>query len=77
MVKWCHSVSEVEGPVICHCVIEQEKNDHLMTMHTSIACGDVWCKKQSFPGLPQTARSVTEEEEEEEEDDDEEIGIRV
>ena len=37
-------------------------------MHTSIARGDVWCKKQSFPGLPQTARSVTEEE------DDEKIG---
>ena len=45
-----------------------------MTMHTSIGRGDVWCKNQSFPALPQSARPVTEEEEEDEEDDDEKIG---
>ena len=33
-----------------------------MTMHTSITRGDVWCKKQSFPG-----------EDEDKEDDDKEI----
>ena len=57
--------------MIC-CVIEQERNDHLVMMHTCIACGDDWCKKQ-FPGLPQSARSVAEEEdkEDEEKDDDE------
>ena len=31
-------------------------------MHTSITGGDVWCKKQSVPVLPQ---SVTEEKDEE------------
>ena len=56
----------VEGPAICR-VVEQERNNRLVTMHTSIAGGDIWCKKQSFLGLPQTARSVTDEEE----DDDE------
>ena len=40
-------------------------------MRTSIARGDVWCKKQSFPALLQSARPVTEEKEE---DDDEKIG---
>ena len=40
-------------------------------MHTSIARGDVWCKFQISPALPQGARSLTEEEEEEEDDDDE------
>ena len=45
-----------------------------MTMHTSIARGDVWCKNWSFPALPQSARPVTDEEEEEEDDDDEKIG---
>ena len=35
--------------------------------------GDVWCKKQSFPGLLQTARSVTEEEDEK--DDDKKIRV--
>ena len=49
-----------------------------MTVHTSIARGDVWCKYYSFSALPQSARPVTEEEdeeeEEEEEDDDEKIG---
>ena len=59
---------EIEGPVICRFVVEQERNDCLVTIHTSIARGDVWCKKQSFLGLPQTARSVIDEEEE---DDDE------
>ena len=44
-----------------------------MTVHTSIARGDVWCKYQISPALPQAARSLTEEEEEEEEDDDERI----
>ena len=47
-----------------------------MTVHTSIARGDVWCKYQISPALPQGARSLTEEEEEkeeeEEEDDDDE-----
>ena len=38
-----------------------------MTMHTSITHGGV-CKKQSFPGLPQTTRSVTEEEDEEDDE---------
>ena len=57
--------------MICRCVLEQERNDRLVTMHTSIARGDVWCKKQSIPGLP---RFVTEEEENGEEDDDEKIG---
>ena len=67
VVKW--SLIQLKAP--CLCVVEQERNDRLVTMHTSIARGDVWCKKQSFPGLPQTARFVTEEEEE---DDDEKIG---
>ena len=42
-------------------------------MHTSIACGNILCKNQTCPALPQSARSVTEEEDEEE-DDDEKIG---
>ena len=49
--------------MICRWVVEQERNDCWVTVHTSIARGDVWCKKQSFPGLPQTSRCVTEEEE--------------
>ena len=40
-----------------------------MTVHTSIARGDVWCKNLSFSALPQSARPVTEED-----DDDEKIG---
>ena len=40
-------------------------------MHPSIARGDVWCKYQISPTLPQGARSLTEEDEEE--DDDEKI----
>ena len=45
-------------------------------MHTSIARGNVLCKNQNCPLLPQSARAVTEEEEEEdeEEDDDEKVG---
>ena len=47
-------------------------------MHTSIARGNVFCKNQNFPVLPQSSRPVTEEEEdeeeEEEEDDDEKVG---
>ena len=47
-------------------------------MHTSIARGNVFCKNQNFPVLPQSSRSVTEEEEDEEEeeddDDDEKVG---
>ena len=54
--------------MICPCVVEQEKNDRLVTMHTSIARGDVWCKNQSFSALPQSARPVTEEEKDEEEE---------
>ena len=46
------------------------KIDRLVTMHTSIARGDVWCKYQIFPALPQGARPLTEEEEE---DDDKKI----
>ena len=37
-------------------------------MHTSITCGNVLCKIQTCPALPQSGRSVTEEEDEEEED---------
>ena len=43
-------------------------NDCLVTMHTSIARGDVWCKNCSFSALPQRARPVTEEEEEEDDE---------
>ena len=48
-------------------------------MHTSIARGNVLCKNQNCPLLPQSARAVTEEEEEEDEeeehdDDDEKVG---
>ena len=50
-------------------IVEQEKINRLVTMHTSIARGDVWCKYQICPALPQDARSLTEEEE----DDDEKI----
>ena len=52
-------------------------------MHTSISRGNVLCKNQSCPVLPQSARAVTEEEdeeeeeEEEEEDDDEKLEICV
>ena len=51
-------------------------------MHTSIARCNVFCKNQTCPALPQSARSVTEEDEEEEdeeeeEDDDEKFGNRV
>ena len=63
--------------MICGFVIEQERNDRLVTMHTSIARRDVWCKKQFFPGLPQTARSVTDEEEEEDDDDEKNEKSRV
>ena len=41
--------------------------DRLVTVHTSIARGDVWCKYQISPA---GARSFTEEEEEEEDDDE-------
>ena len=41
-----------------------------MTVHTFIARGDVWCKYQLSPALPQGARSLTEEEEEEDDDDE-------
>ena len=57
-------------------IVEQENIDRLVTVHTSIARGDVWCKYQLSPALPRGARSLTEEEEEEEEeeeDDDERI----
>ena len=42
-------------------------------MHTSIARGNVLCKNESCPVLPQSSRAVTEEEDEEEEDDDENL----
>ena len=42
-----------------------------MTIHTSIARGDVWYKNQSFSALPRSARPVTEEEEEEEDEEEE------
>ena len=32
-------------------IVEQEKIDPLVTMHTSIARGDVRCKYQIFPAL--------------------------
>ena len=51
-------------------IVEQEKSNRLVTMHTSIARGDVWCKYQICLALPQGARSFTEEEEEEEDDDE-------
>ena len=51
-------------------IIEQEKINRLVTMHTSIAHGDVWCKYEISPAPPQGARSLTEEKEEEEEKDD-------
>ena len=54
-------------------IVEQEKSNRLVTMHTSIARGDVWCTYQICLALPQGARSFTEEEEEEEDDDDERI----
>ena len=44
-------------------IVEQEMINCLVTMHTSIAHGDVWCKYQICPALPQGARSLTEEEE--------------
>ena len=47
-------------------IVEQEKSNHLVMMHTSIARGDVWCKYHICLALPQGARSFTEEEEEEE-----------
>ena len=50
-------------------IVEQEKSNRLVTMHTSIARGDVWCKYQICLALPQGARSFTEEGEEEEDDD--------
>ena len=50
-------------------IVEQEKSNRLVTMHTSIARGDVWCKYQICLALPQGARSFTEEEEEEKDDD--------
>ena len=61
---------EVEAPMIYLGIVEQEKINRLVTMHTSIARGDVWCKYQISPALPQGPRSLTEEEEEE---DDEKI----
>ena len=51
-------------------IVEQEKINCLVTMHTSITRGDVWCKYQISPALPQGARSLTEEEEEEDDDDE-------
>ena len=40
------SLSDVKlkAPQFFRCVVEQERNDHLVMMHTSIARGDVWCK---------------------------------
>ena len=53
-------------------IIEQENINRLVTMHTSITRGDVWCKYQICLALPQGARSLTEEEKEEDDDDDDE-----
>ena len=50
-------------------IVEQEKSNRLVTMHTSIARGDVWCRYQICLALPQGARSFTEEEEEEDDDE--------
>ena len=57
--------------MICLSAVDQERNDCFVTMHISITCGDVWCKNQPFPLLPQSARSVSEEEEDEKDDDKE------
>ena len=35
---------KLKVPRFCCRVIEQKRNNHLVTMHTSIARGDVWCK---------------------------------
>ena len=48
-----------------------------MTVHTSIARGDIWCKYQLSSALPRGARSLTEEEEEEEEEDDDDERIQT
>ena len=50
-------------------IVEQEEIDRLVTIHTSIARGGVWCKYQISPAILQGARSLTEVEEEEEDDD--------
>ena len=50
-------------------IVKQKNIDRLVTMDTSIASGDVWCKYQISSALPQGARSLTEEKE----DDDEKI----
>ena len=72
MVKWRSSVTLSRSTHDYYLgIVEQENIDRLVTVHTSIARGDVWCKYQISPALPQGARSFTEEEEEEEEDDDE------
>ena len=68
--------SECWGPAISSGLVEQQRIDHLGTMHTSIARGNVLCKNQTGPALSLSARSVTEEEEDEE-DDDEKFGNRV
>ena len=35
---------KLKVPGFCHRVVERERNDRLVTMHTSIARGDVSCK---------------------------------
>ena len=35
---------KLKVPRFCRCVVEQERNDRLVTMHASVARGDVWCK---------------------------------
>ena len=47
-------------------ILEQKHIDRLVTMHTSIASGDVWCKYQISSVLPQGSRSLTEEKEDDE-----------
>ena len=49
------------------CIVEQEKIDRLVTMHTSNASGDVWCKYQLSTAVPQGARSLTEKDKEDDE----------
>ena len=49
-------------------IVEQEKINRLVAMHTSIARGDDWSKYKICLALPQGARSFTEEEEEEDDD---------
>ena len=43
---WRRSVSAREKPTIYRRNLRREKNDRLVSVHTSIDCGEVWCKNQ-------------------------------